>query len=276
MNPFAIIGAVVDLAGIGVIVAGVLIPGEARWPLIITGVSLSFIGAVMFAIGQKVGRFYGVSPRLLAGGQPAFAEVEQARPTGTIFMGSPVVAFRLKVSHQAHDYPLDVQQAVPQDLLAEVGPGSRVTVKVDPEHPDRAAIDWSQPPTPPRVTPSAPAGQPAGRDPVDSIPPESRKSAADLLAHGRRGTARIVAAKELGDAVRVGVTAPGDERAGAMMMVLDLEVKLPGRDPYPVKVVNWVPASQVGRAGPGREVAVAVDRDDPEHQVAIDWETPPA
>jgi hypothetical protein len=276
MNPFAVIGAVVDLVGIGVIAAGVLLPGEARWPLIVGGVTLSFIGAVMFLIGQKVGRFHGLSPRLLARGQPAYAEVEQVRPTATIFLGSPVVAFRLKVSHQAHDYPVDVQQAVPRELLAEVGPGSRVAVKVDPEHPDRVAIDWSQAPASPRVTPAAAPGRPAGPDPAGSIPPENRKSAADLLAHGRRGTARIVAAKELGDAVRLGAMAPGDEQAGAMMTVLDLEVKLPGRDPYPVKVVHWVPASQVGKAGPGREVVVAVDRDDPEHQVAIDWETLPA
>ena len=276
MNPFAVIGAVVDLVGMGVIVAGVLSPGEARWPLIVGGATLSFIGAVMVLIGLKVGRFYGVSPRLLARGQPAFAEVEQVHPTATTFMGSPVAAFRLKVSHQAHDYPLDVQQAVPRELLAEVGPGSRVTVKVDPEHPDRVVIDWSQPPTPPRVTPAASPEQRSGRELVESIPPEQRRSAADLLAPGRRGTARIVAAKELGDAVRLGVIAPGDERAGAMMTMLDLEVKLPGRDPYPVKVVHWVPASQVGKAGPGREVVVAVDRDDPEHQVAIDWEAPPA
>ena len=53
-------------------------------------------------------------------------------------------------------------------------------------------------------------------------------------------------------------------------------MKLPGRAAYPVSVVHWVPASQVGKTGAGREVVIAVDRDDPEHQVAIDWETPPA
>jgi hypothetical protein len=276
MNPLAVVGVVVDLVGIGVIVAGVLVPGETRWPLIVSGFTLSFIGAVMFVISQKVGRFYGVSPRLLARGQPAFAEVLQARTTATIFMGSPVVAFRLKVSHQAHDYPADVQQAVPRELLGAVLPGSRVGVRVDPEHADRVVIDWSQPPIPARTAPAAAAGEPSGQALVESIPPEHRMSAAGLLARGRRGTARIVAAKELGDAAKLGVIAPGDERAGAMMTVLDLEVKLPGREPYPVKVVHWVPASQVGQAGPGREVVVAVDRDDPEHQVAIDWETPPA
>ncbi len=276
MNPFVVVGALVDLVGMGVIVAGVLTPGEARWPLIVSGVTLSFVGAVMFLISQKLGRFYGLSPRLLARGRPAFAEVEQVRPTATIFMGSPVVAFRLKVSHQAHDYPVDVQQAVPRPLLAQVGPGSRVAVKVDPEHPERVVIDWSQAPTPLRVTPTAVAAEASGHDLVQAIPPEHRKSAADLLARGRRGTARILAAQEMGDAVRLGVISSGDERAGAMMTLLDLEVKLPGRDPYPVQVVHWVPASQVGKVGPGREVAVAVDRDDPEHQVAIDWETPPA
>jgi hypothetical protein len=275
MNPFGIIGIIVDLVGVAVIVAGALIPGEARWALIITGVSLSFIGAVMFLIGQKAGRFYGVTPRLLARGQPAFAEVEQLRPTGVIFNNAPVVAFRLKVAHQAHDYPVDVQQATPRRLLDTLLPGSRLAVKVDPERADRVVIDWSQDPTPPRVPPTVVAGESSGPGSVETLRPEQPRSASELLARGRRGTARIMAAKEMGDAVRLGVVAPDDERAGAMMALLDLEVKLPGREPYPVRVVHWVPASQVGKAGPGREVVVAVDRDDPEHQVAIDWETPP-
>lgn len=275
MNPFGIVGIMVDLVGVAVILTGVLIPGEARWPLIIAGATLSFIGAVMLVIGQKAGRFYGVSPRLLARGQPAFAEVEQMQETGVIFNRSPVVRFRLKVSHQAHDYPAEVQQAVPRPRRGALVIGSRVAVKVDPEDKNRVVIDWSQAPEAPRGV-TAPAAAPAGQALVDSVPPEHRKSAAELLVRGRRGTARIVAAQEVGDAVRLGLMAPGDERAGATMALLDLEVKLPGRDPYPARVVHWVPAELAGRVGPGREVVVAVDRDDPEREVAIDWEASPA
>jgi hypothetical protein len=274
MNPFAVIGLVVDLTGMALIVAGALIPGEARWGLIITGAALSFIGVVMFLIGRKVGRFFGLSPRLLDRGVPATAVIEQVRHTGVIFNSSPVLGFRLMVSHQAHDYPAEVQQTVPRLLLDTLSPGTRLAVKVDPADPQQVAIDWSQAPTPPTVAAAPAAAAPTGNPLVDSIPPENRQSAADLLARGRRGTARIVAAQEMGNAVRLGVIGPEDERAGATMTLLDLEVKLPGREPYPVRVVHWVPASLAGKVGPGREVVVAVDREDPEHQVAIDWETP--
>ncbi len=274
MNPFAVIGLVVDLVGMALVVAGVLLTGEARWPVIIAGVTLSFVGVVMFLIGRKVGRFFGLSPRLLSRGVAATAVVERMRDTGVIFNNSPVLGFWLTVSHQAHDYPVELLQALPRPLLGAVSPGTRLAVKVDPEDPQKVAIDWSQPPTPPTGAAAPPAATPIGSELIEAIPPENRRSAADLLARGRRGTARIVAAKEVGDAVRLGVVGPGDERAGAMMNLLDLEVKLPGREPYPVRVVHWVPASLAGQVGPGREVVVAVDRDDPEHQVAIDWETP--
>jgi hypothetical protein len=276
MNPFAVIGLGIDVVGMALIVAGALVPGEARWPLIITGAALSFVGVIVFLIGNKVGRFYGVAPRLAGSGVPATALVEQVRDTGVIFNNAPVLGFRLKVTHDARDYPAEVQQAVPRHLLGAVLPGARLAVRVDPADPARVAVDWSQAPTPPREAPAPAAPEPGGSELVAEIPPERRMSAAELLARGRRGTARIVAAREMGDAVRLGVIAPGDERAGAKMALLDLEVKLPGREPYPVRVVHWVPASLAGQVSPGREVVVAVDRDDPEHQVAIDWETPTA
>lgn len=274
MNPFAVIGLVVDLVGMALVVIGALVGGEARWPVIIAGVTLSFVGMAMFLIGRKAGRFFGLSPRLLSRGVPATAVVERVRETGVMFNNSPVLGFWLTVSHQAHDYPVELLQALPRPLLGAVSPGTRLAVKVDPDDPQKVAIDWSQPPTPPTGAAAPPAATPLGSEPAEAVPPENRRSAADLLARGRRGTARIVAAKEVGNAARLGVVGSGDERAGAMMNVLDLEVKLPGREPYPVRVVHWVPASLAGQVGPGREVVVAVDRDDPEHQVAIDWETP--
>lgn len=271
MNPFALIGIVVDLAGVGLIVAGALITGDPRWPLIASGATLSLIGTMMFIIGRSAGSFYGTSPRLAARGITATALVEKMQETGTFFRGSPVVSFGLKVTHQARDYPVEVRQALPRSLRDSVLPGSRVAVRVDPEEPNRVVVDWSEAPRPPRLTPEA-VGRPGGTGRAEAITAEQPRSAADVLARGRRGTARILAAREMGDAARLGIIAPDDERAGAMMVLFDLEVKLPGRDPYPARVAHWVPASQVGKVGPGREVVVAVGREDPEREVAIDWE----
>src|SRR4030065_2584795 len=105
MTPFAVIGLVVDRVGMALVVAGVLLPGESRWPVIIAGVTLSFVGVVIFLIGRKVGRFFGLSPRLLSRGVAATAVVERMGATGVIFNNSPVVGFRLTVSHQADDSP---------------------------------------------------------------------------------------------------------------------------------------------------------------------------
>ena len=56
------------------------------------------------------------------------------------------------------------------------------------------------------------------------------------------------------------------------MFIFEFEVKLPGSEPYPATVVHGVPARLIGRVGPGLELPVAADREDPEHRVAIAWD----
>ena len=84
MNPFAVIGLVVDLIGMAPVVAGVVVGGGARWPVIIAGVTLSFVGMAMFVIGRKAGRFFGLSPRLPSRGaapRPSPPATTKAIPT---------------------------------------------------------------------------------------------------------------------------------------------------------------------------------------------------
>lgn len=288
MNPFVVLALAIDLLGMALIVAGVFVGDGPCWALIVGGASTSFVGAMVLVIGYKAGSFYGLAPRLATAGVPANATLEAVRPTGVVIGGAQVLRFQLMVSHDAHDYPLVVQQAAPRRLLTEIVSGARLGVRVDPAHPDRVAIDWSQPITPPRApanpapaTPArAAAASPAAAPPASApaakpaAAPTPTPTAEDLLARGRRGIAHITAVRELGDAVALGVIPPADERAGAKMASLDLEVKLPGREAYPARVVSWVPAG-IGPLEPGRALTVAVDREDPEHRLAIDWQTPP-
>jgi hypothetical protein len=51
-----------------------------------------------------------------------------------------------------------------------------------------------------------------------------------------------------------------------------MAVKLPGRSEYDAEVAHRVPDRLIGRVGPGVEVEIAADRDDPERSVAIDWD----
>lgn len=278
MNAFSLAGVTLDGIGMALIVAGFIAGGEARWGLVITGAVMSVAGAMLYLTGRKVGSFSGVAPRLLRTGLPARAVVERMWETGVTVNGSPVFGFGLQVTRDGQEaYPAEVQQAVPRMLVGAVLPGGTLAVKVDPADPARVGIDWSESPVAggaagglSALAAAAPPEEVA--EVIRSLPPDQRGSAAELLARGRRGTARLVGIRDMGDAVELGLMAANDERAGARVALLELEVKLPGKEPYPAQVLHWLPARLEGRVGPGRTLAVAVGRDDPQHEVAVDWE----
>lgn len=280
MNAFSLAGLAMDGIGLILVVAGFVTGGEARWGLVITGAALSVVGAIMYVSGRKVGSFSGVTPRLLRTGLPARALVERMWETGVTINESPVFGFGLQVTREGQEaYSAEVQQAVPRMLVGAVLPGATLVVKVDPADPGRVAIDWSTLPASGSAAVSLSALAAAAppeevAEAIRSLPPEQRGSAAELLARGRRGTARLVGIRDMGDAVELGLMKADDERAGARMALLELEVKLPGKEPYRAEVLHWLPARLEGRVGPGRTLVVAVGRDDPEHEVAVDWEAP--
>lgn len=280
MNAFSLAGLGMDGIGMALVIAGVVTGGEARWGLIITGAAVSVAGAIMYVSGRKVGSFSGVTPRLLRTGLPARALVERMWETGVTINESPVFGFGLQITREGQEaYSAEVQQAVPRMLVGAVLPGVTLAVKVDPADPARVGVDWSEFPAGAAardlsaLVAAAPPEEVA--EAIRSLPPEQRGSAAELLARGRRGRARLVAMRDMGDAVELGLMDASDERAGARVALLELEVRLPGRDPYPAQVLHWLPARLEGRIGPGRTLVVAVGRDDPEHEVAVDWEAAP-
>jgi hypothetical protein len=272
-----ILGAVADTAGMALVIVGL---ATDRMELLGPGIPLLATGTILTLVGVKArGALGGQSLRVLMrgaaaieGGTPTRAVVRAIGETGVTINEAPVFSFDLELQPEAQaPYPATVKQMVPRMLVGAVLPGQEVTVRVDPAAPTRVAIDWSQLP---RQAEAAAVSLPPA-EVLAAIPPERRGSAAELLARGRRGTARLVAIRDLGDAVGTGVMGADDDRAGARVALLELEVKLPGRDPYPASVIHWLPARLVGQVGPGRELAVAVDRDDPEHEVAVDWEATP-
>jgi hypothetical protein len=62
------------------------------------------------------------------------------------------------------------------------------------------------------------------------------------------------------------------EGADDRVFVIQLEVKLPGRDPYAATIGHRVPERLVGKVGPRTAVDVAVGRGD-DQEVAIDWDS---
>jgi len=285
MNSIALIGLALDGIGTALVIAGVVAGGEARWGLIITGAILCSVGVYVYITGRKVGGLFGEGPRLVRTGSPTTAIVERMWETGVTVNDSPVFGFGLQVTRERQaPYSAQVQQAVPRMLVGAVLPGATLAVRVDPADPSRVAIDWAsaraaggRPAIVPGAATAAVAGASAAElaEAVRDLPPEQRGDAAALLAHGRRATARITGARAVGTAGDLKLVPAGDPRAGDEMLLLDLEVKIPGRDPYPASVLHRVPSHLLGRVGPGLEVQVAVSRDDPEHDVAIDWEALP-
>lgn len=278
MNAFSLAGLAMDGIGLILVVVGLVTGGEARWGLVIAGASVSVAGAIMFVSGRKVGSFSGVTPRLLRTGLPVRALVERMWETGVTINESPVFGFGLQITREGQEaYSVEVQQAVPRMLVGAVLPGATLAVKVDPADPARVAIDWSTLPAAGSAAASlsalvAAAAPEEVAEAIRALSPEQRGSAAELLARGRRGTAHLVGIRDMGDAVELGLMAADDERAGARVALLELEVKLPGKEPYRAEVLHWLPARLEGRVGPGRTLVVAVGRDDPEHEVAVDWE----
>ncbi|MBM3695506.1 MAG: hypothetical protein FJW79_06200 [Actinobacteria bacterium] len=292
MTIFIVFGVLADIAGTALVIVGAI---NRNLDLIGPGAILLVIGTIFWLVGIKTrGIMGGQSLRSMMrgasgikeGGIPARAVVQSIGETGMTINEAPVFSFDLEVHREGQPpYPVKVKQLVPRMLVGAVLPGYEVTVQVDPADPSRVGIDWSEMPRPagtgmgaglpaPGTFTAAAAGVPAAElaDAVRSLPPERRGSAAELLARGRRGTARILGARAMGTAGDLGAVAAGDPRAGDQVLLLDLEVKLPGMDPYPASVLHRVPTPLLGKVGPGLEVPVAVGRDDPEREVAVDWE----
>lgn len=277
MTPFIVFGVLADAAGMALVVAGAV---TGNTSLLAPGVPLLIMGTIFWLVGAKTRSMLGgQSLRSMVrsasgateGGLPARAVVQAIGETGMTINEAPVFAFDLEVRREGQPpYPVAVKQLVPRMLVGAVLPGYEVAVRVDPSDPSRVTIDWSEMPR------AAATGVETAlpEDLISSVPPERRGSAAELLARGRRGTARLVGIRDMGDAVELGLMDAADERAGARMALLELEVKLPGQDPYPATVLHWQPARLVGQIGPGRRLVVAVGRDNPEREVAVDWDAP--
>jgi len=270
VNPFTITGIILDGAGTACMAAGLALSGEARAPLLITAAPLMLTGVIFVLIGVRLGKILGRSPRILRFGTPATATVLRIGETSVTINNAPVFEFDLEVERpEGSTYRASLKQVVPRMLVGAVLPGHRVAVKFDEAAPDNLAIDWSVPPRPEEL--ARPAPELKDEVDIDLVARENRRRAADLLAHGRRGTGRITSAKEMGTLGDLGLAEAGEEGSDDQAVLFGLDVKLPGRSPFSTSVLHRVPGHLTGRVGPGLEVEVAADRDDPQHQIAIDW-----
>ena len=267
MGGFLAFSLLLDLAGTGCLVVGIVGGGQYGPALIGMGIALLISGSVLMIFASRAGGVSG-SRRLLTEGISLPATVTAMKETGVTVNDSPVFGFKLAIQREGHP-PLEmtVRQQVPRMFVGAVLPGSTVIVRQDRANPSRVAIDWSHPPEAhrPRITPETVA------DALRTVPPERRLRPGEVLSRGRRGIATVVSARTLGTLEQLDL-AEMEHDEGDEMFIFEFEVKLPGSEPYPATVVHGVPARLIGRVGPGLELPVAADREDPQHRVAIAWD----
>ncbi len=279
-NLFTIIGGSVAVVGVGLALGGIAFgSGDDRLGMVIPGVFMVAFGLFFYRTGARIGRLVWTGRKVLETGLPGRGTITRMWETGVTINDQPVFGFELDL--EVDGLPpgtASVQQVVPRMLAGAVLPGHSVAVKVDREDSSEVVIDWSE-------TPVAAADPGAGRAPGSAEiaealgaalrerggggvePPES---AADLLRSGRRGTATLTSVADVGEIGELGLAGGDSELEDDRLYVIGMDVKLPGRSPYPAQIGHRVPDRLIGRIGPGLQVPVAVDRDD-DQSVAIDW-----
>ena len=267
MNPFLAVGNVIVLAAFACAAGAVVFPG-ARGALLVTAVSLVIPGLIMRGVGAKLGKLVGVHPGFVEGGEHGTAVITAIGDTGVTINNDPVVAYDLDVTIGARKFATSLKQRTPRVALGGVLSGATVSVVADPSDDSQVAIDWT-------VAPSSGPVPGLGMEGVSAKlgePVTSVTSAAETLRTGRKGTAVVKSAKDAGDISDIGVIGDDDAHPDDRLYIFELEVKLPGRSPYPVRIGHRVPERLFGHVGPGMTVPVAVDRDH-DDEVAIDWST---
>lgn len=270
MNPLGLVGNLLLLGAVGCGVAAVWVDGEGRSALIITAVSLLIPALLMRGIGRRLGGMLGVQPDFMETGQRGTATLTSVGDTGVTINNDPVLIFGLALDVPGSPATAEIRQRMPRFLAGMALPGTTVQVAADPKDPSVVAIDWTQPPQPGA---GVAGGVGQGMEEISAHmgePVAGVGSAAELLRKGRRGTAVIRSATDSGDISDLGLVDTADPGRDDRIFVFELDVKLPGRSPYPARIGHRVPERLYGKVAPGMEIEVAVDRDN-DQEVAIDW-----
>lgn len=105
--------------------------------------------------------------------------------------------------------------------------------------------------------------------------PTIRGSAATILATDTHGTAIITTAMPLGKTAGQVNPSIDPSQANDPIWVFTVEVTLAGQAPFPAVFGHRVPVAKVAALAPGVRLTVAVDPQNPNQDVAIDWDRSP-
>ena len=105
--------------------------------------------------------------------------------------------------------------------------------------------------------------------------PTIRGSFETIIATGTHGTAVITTAMPFGKTAGQVNPSVNPERFNFPVWVFTVEVSLAGQAPFPAVFGHFVPPEKVGQLAPGVKLSVAVDPNQPNQDVAIDWSRSP-
>ncbi len=82
---------------------------------------------------------------LLQTGTQAAGTIKSFQDTGALVNFNPQVNIELEVEADGQaPYTVQTSTAVPQTMLAQLQPGNRLALRVDPSNPQNIAIDWAR------------------------------------------------------------------------------------------------------------------------------------
>jgi hypothetical protein len=82
---------------------------------------------------------------LLTTGTPAAGTIKSFQDTGTLVNFNPQVVIELDVEADGQaPYSVQTSAAVPQTMLAQLTPGNKVAIRIDPSNPQNIVIDWAR------------------------------------------------------------------------------------------------------------------------------------
>lgn len=280
-NVFGFVGALISAAGLVMVIVAFVVGLGDLGAMLPPGIFMIVFGLIFMRVGARLGRVV-MTGSSLDDGVDGMATVLEMSETGMTVNEQPVFGYKLAIeSNAVPAFETTVKQVTPRMLAGAVLPGSRLGVKIDPES-QEVAIDWS---VPPELVGRAPAqpGEPGGL-PVQAAEAVTGAgfnasgnlvSAEELLEKGRRGRATLRSVTDIGEIGDLGLDRGDLELADDRLYVITMDVKLPGREPYEVQTGQRVPDHLIGKVAPGMEVDVAVDRNDEQRSVAIDWDSLP-
>jgi hypothetical protein len=277
--------------------------GEDIFVVVVVVLSVALPLLVMFFTFRKMGGVTGG----IKNGLPAQAVIQSLAETGvtistpSVGPDAPVYKMGLLITPPVGGtpYPVESTHAIPRLFVPIMLPGASIGVLVDPANPAHVVPDWSRIGSPAAgMAGVAPGGEvmsvagvpvsfDAAGNPVDAeltvlvsglrsgAVPQTKGSAAKLLATGTHGTAVITSAQPLGKTVRDIDPSAAPDRLNDPMWLFTLEVSLAGQAPFPAMFGHRVPLAKVASVAPGVKLAVAVNEAEKNGDVAIDWDRSP-